>query len=60
VAAGTESIKRAGQVSVTVKLSKQGRRLLQHAKRVRLTAQVSFTPIGSSSTTRSKLIELKL
>jgi beta-galactosidase len=59
VAARTVSVKRAGEVSVTVKLTKAGRRLLKPAKRERLTVRVSFTPIGRSTTTRSKVIELK-
>jgi beta-galactosidase len=59
VAAGTASIRKAGRTSVKVRLTPRGRRLLKHAKREKLTARVSFTPIGRSTTTRSKLIELK-
>jgi hypothetical protein len=42
-----------------VKLTKAGRRLLKRAKRERLTVRVSFTPIGQSTTTRTRVIELK-
>jgi beta-galactosidase len=59
VAGRTVSVKRAGRISVTVKLTKAGRRLLKPAKRERLTVRVSFTPIGQSTTTRTKVIELK-
>ena len=59
VAARTVSIKKAGRVAVKLKLTKRGRHLLQHAKRERLTVRVSFTPIGQSTTTRTKIIELK-
>jgi beta-galactosidase len=59
VAARTVSIKKAGRVAVKVKLTKRGRRLLEHAKRERLTARVSFTAIGQSTMTRTKVIELK-
>jgi beta-galactosidase len=59
VAARTASIKRAGRMSVKVKLTKRGRRLLEHAQRERLTVHVSFTPIGRSTTTRTRVIELK-
>jgi beta-galactosidase len=59
VAARTLSIKKAGRISVKLKLTKRGRRLLAHAKRERLTVRVSFTPIGQSTTTRLKIIELK-
>jgi beta-galactosidase len=58
VAARTVSVKKAGRVSVKVKLTKRGRRLLQHARRERLTIRVSFTPIGQSTTTRTRVIEL--
>jgi beta-galactosidase len=58
VAARTVSIRRAGRLSVKVKLTKRGRRLLKHATRERLTVRVSFTPIGQSTTTRTKVIEL--
>ncbi len=59
VAARTASIRKAGRVKVTIKLTKRGRALLAHARRVKLTATVRFTPIGQSTTTRSKVIELK-
>ncbi|HEX3830552.1 MAG TPA: hypothetical protein VHW04_01205, partial [Solirubrobacteraceae bacterium] len=59
VAARTVSVKKAGRISVKLKLTKRGRRLLAHAKRERLTVRVSFTPIGQPTTTRLKIIELK-
>jgi hypothetical protein len=59
VAGATASIKKAGRVSVKVKLTKPGRRLLKQARRQKLTARVSFTPIGRSTTTSSRVIELK-
>jgi hypothetical protein len=59
VAARTVSIKKAGRVAVKLKLTKPGRRLLQHAERERVSVRVSFTPIGQSTTTRTTVIELK-
>lgn len=59
VAARTISIKKAGRRLGKLKLTKRGRRLLEHVKRERLTVRASFTPIGRSTTTRTKVIELK-
>jgi beta-galactosidase len=58
VAGRTVSIRKAGRIFVKVKLTKRGRRLLEHAKRERLTVRVSFTPIGQSTTTRTRVIKL--
>jgi hypothetical protein len=59
VASASESIKKAGETKVKVKLNSRGRSLLKHAKRLRLTVEARFTPIGESTTTSSRVITLK-
>jgi beta-galactosidase len=59
VASASESIKRAGETKVKVKLNARGRSLLKHAKRQRLMVTARFTPMGESTTTASKVIILK-
>jgi hypothetical protein len=59
VASASQSIKKAGPVTVKVKLTPRGRSLLKHANRQRLTVQARFTPMGESTTTSSKIITLK-
>jgi alpha-tubulin suppressor-like RCC1 family protein len=46
VAAGRKTVVRAGELSFTVKLTAKGLRLLKAAKRIKLTAKGSFTPLG--------------
>ena len=58
VASASKSIKKAGETRATVKLNARGRSLLRHAKRLRLTVDARFTPMGESTTTSSKLITL--
>jgi hypothetical protein len=59
IASASQSIKKAGQTKVNVKLTPRGRSLLKHANRPRLTVQARFTPIGESTTTSSKIIALR-
>jgi beta-galactosidase len=59
VASASQSVKKAGQTKVQVKLNARGRSLLLHAKRQRLTVQARFTPMGESTTTLSKVITLR-
>ncbi|MDQ6744651.1 MAG: hypothetical protein M3Z27_01310 [Actinomycetota bacterium] len=59
VAGARVSIKQAGRVEVKLKLTARGRSLMRHAKHQRLTVQASFTPIGESTTTLSRVIELR-
>jgi beta-galactosidase len=59
VASASESIKKAGETKVKVKLNARGRSLLEHAERQLLTVEARFTPIGESTTTSSKAITLK-
>jgi beta-galactosidase len=59
VASASESIKKAGETKVKVRLNARGRSLLKHAKRQRLTVEARFTPMGESTTTSSKVIVLK-
>ena len=59
IASASQSIKKAGQTKVNVKLTPRGRSLLKHANRPRLTVQARFTPMGESTTTSSKIIALR-
>jgi hypothetical protein len=46
VATGTATFKAAGTTSLKLRLTGQGRHLLLHAKRIKLTATCAFTPAG--------------
>lgn len=59
VASASASIKAAGEIKVKVRLNARGRSLLKHSRRQRLTVQASFTPMGESTTTLSRVITLK-
>jgi hypothetical protein len=59
VASVTISVSKAGTIKVKVKLTGKGRRLLKHAKKLKLTAKDSFKPSGSSATTMRKAFILR-
>ncbi len=60
VASGSARFNAAGVVAtIKVRLTGAGRRLLGHAKQLRLTATCVFTPTGTASTTVSRKFELK-
>jgi hypothetical protein len=59
VAVGTANFTAAGTVTIKVKLTPSGRRLLAHAKRFKLTAKGTFTPAGGSAITSVKTFTLK-
>jgi beta-galactosidase len=59
VASASASIKKPGDVQVKVRLNPRGRSLLRHAERQRLTVRASFTPLGRSTTTASRVITVR-
>jgi hypothetical protein len=59
VASGRLSFKAAGSGLVKLKLTSAGKRLLKHAKRLKLTARGTFTPNGGTAVTATKPFVLK-
>ena len=59
VATGRISFSAPGSANLKLKLTKSGRRMLQHARRMRLTARAAFTPTGQSGTSVKKQFMLK-
>jgi hypothetical protein len=59
VASGTVKFRSAGTATVKLRLTLTGRRLLAHARQLRLTATCVFTPVGSAAITAVKAFELK-
>ncbi len=58
VASGRAVAKRAGKLTVTVKLNAKGRALLKHAHQLKLTAKGSFEASGGSSASATKAFVL--
>ena len=54
IAEGRRAVRAAGPVTVRVKLTPAGRRLLRSAKRITITLTASFTPKGSRKTARTR------
>jgi hypothetical protein len=59
VAAGRATFKTGGTLSVAIKLTAQGRKLLRHASRLDLEARGTFAPKGAASVSASKKFALK-
>jgi hypothetical protein len=59
VASASVVLHNAGKVTIKVSLTGKGRKLLKHAKRVKLTAKATFTPTGGTPTSRAATIKLK-
>jgi DNA-binding beta-propeller fold protein YncE len=59
VAAGRRTFVAAGTATITIKLTAAGKRLLKHAKKLKLTAKGSFTPTGKAPITTTKAFVLK-
>jgi len=51
IAAATKRFATAGRVRIKIKLTRRGKRLLEAAQRVKLTAKATFTPRGRPSIT---------
>jgi hypothetical protein len=59
VAQGQTSFAAAGTGTLTVKLTAAGRKLVKHAKHIRLTSKGSFTPTGRTPVTKITTFTLK-
>jgi hypothetical protein len=59
VAAGQRTFSAAGTAKITIKLTAAGKRLLKHAKQLKLTGKGTFTPTGKPHITTTKVFVLK-
>ena len=59
VASGMLIFRAAGTARITIKLTVAGKRLLKHAKQLKLTAEGIFTPIGSPPVSAGRTFVLK-
>ncbi len=59
VASGQRSFSAAGTAKIKIKLTAAGKRLLKHAKKLKLTAKGTFTPTGKTPITTTKVFVLK-
>jgi hypothetical protein len=59
VTTGRATIRSAGTITIKLKLTPAGRRLLVHAKRLALTAKGAFTPNGEAPIDARKTFTLK-
>jgi hypothetical protein len=59
VAAGHLTFSVAGTATLNVKLTSAGKRLLKHAKQLKLTAKGTFTPTGNTPVTTTRTFTLK-
>jgi hypothetical protein len=59
VATGRLTFSIAGTATLDVKLTSAGRRLLEHAKQLELTAKGTFTPTGTAPIAATKTFVLK-
>jgi hypothetical protein len=58
VAAGNKAFSRAGTLHITIKLTANGKRLLKHSKKRKLTAQGKFTTIGEQAVVATQAFTL--
>jgi hypothetical protein len=59
LAAGHASFTQPGTGKVKVRLTRAGKRLLKHARRLKVTSKASFTPTASSGATERKSFKLR-
>ena len=59
VASAQKTFTQAATTNITIKLTATGKRLLQHARRLQLTAKATFTPAGQRAITATKTFTLK-
>jgi hypothetical protein len=59
VASGQRRFSAAGTAKIKIKLTAAGKRLLKHAKKLKLTAKGTFTPTGKTPITATKVFVLK-
>ncbi len=57
-AAGNATFYHAGMLKITTKLTTNGKRLLKHARRLKLTGQATFTPTGKHAVVATKKFTL--
>ena len=58
VATGSAHFARAGKVTVAIKLTAKGKRLLRHAKRLSLTFKATVIPTGQTPETETGIFTL--
>ncbi len=59
VASGQQSFSTAGTATIKIKLTATGKRRLKHAKRLKLTAEGTFTPTGETPVSATKALVLE-
>jgi hypothetical protein len=59
IAAGQRAFSAAGTAKIKIKLAAAGKRLLNHARKLKLTAKGTFTPTGKTPVTATKVFVLK-
>jgi hypothetical protein len=59
VATVSTEVQRIGRVSITIRLTALGKRLLGHSRTIKLTAKGTFTPSGGPATSVTKSFRLK-
>jgi hypothetical protein len=59
VASGIRTFSKAATAKITVKLTPAGKRLLRHAKRIKLTTVGTFKPIGKTAITATKTFTIR-
>ena len=59
IASARASFQNAGPANVKIKLTRKGRALLKHSKRLKVNDKASFTPTGQPSTNASKSFSIK-
>ena len=59
VATGRQTLSAAGTVKIKIELTSAGKKRLKKAKRIKLTAQCTFTPTGGTPVVSTKAFVLK-
>jgi hypothetical protein len=59
LALGDDRFKKAGRVSVRIRLTATGRRLLRHVRSLRLTMRTTYTPTGGTAVSASRSLALR-
>jgi len=59
VASGQRTFSAAGTAKITLKLTAAGKRLLEHARRLELTAEGIFTPTGKAPVSVKRAFSLR-
>jgi hypothetical protein len=59
IAGGRHTFRAAGTATIKVRLTAAGRKQLRHAKRLRLTAKGTFTPVGAAAVTATRRFTIR-